>query len=256
MLEALRELEAALEAESSAHGRSRLAASHEPPAATTDRLASIFDSLAAGHVSTRHPRYFGPPHPAPDPSAVVARALAAAFNPQLATRSHSPWPVDVEASLLRALGERFGLPPDEIEGTFTQGGAESNLTAIVCAAIDRLEGFAEGGARGLDRGPAIYASTEAHATIARAAKIAGLGSRAVRRVPVDAQGKLKVSALREALRRDRAIDARPFMIVATAGTTSEGAIDPLEEMSQIARREECWLHVDAAWGGLLALVPE
>jgi glutamate/tyrosine decarboxylase-like PLP-dependent enzyme len=100
----------------------------------------------------------------------------------------------------------------------------------------------------------IYASTEAHATIARAARIAGFGDAGVRRVPVDAFGRMKVASLRAAIADDRATGAQPFLIVATVGTTAEGAIDPVEAIADVAEAHACWLHADCAWGGLLAFI--
>jgi glutamate/tyrosine decarboxylase-like PLP-dependent enzyme len=256
LVAALDALADAIDAHAAEEARDPLATPIDAAIDAPADLEAVVDSFARGHVATRHPRYFGPPHPAPSRDAIVARALAAIFNPQLATRAHAPWPVDLEASLLADLGRRYGHDADAIDGVFTQGGAESNLTALALAANERLEGFADGGARALDASPAIYASTEAHATIARAVRVMGLGRRALVAVPVDAAGRMKVDALRAAIRRDRAAGARPFAIVATVGTTSEGAVDPVAPIADVAARERCWLHVDAAWGGLLAFVAE
>jgi glutamate/tyrosine decarboxylase-like PLP-dependent enzyme len=112
------------------------------------------------------------------------------------------------------------------------------------------------GIRSLAGNPTLYTSSEAHPTIARAARAAGLGREAVRVIPADARLRMKPGALRDAIARDRAVGALPFLIVATAGTTAAGTIDPLAEIARVAERERCWLHVDAAWGGLAALVPE
>jgi glutamate/tyrosine decarboxylase-like PLP-dependent enzyme len=213
-------------------------------------------ALAEGIVHPDHPRYFGLFNPAPAGLAVVADALVSAHNPQLATRGHAPWPVAVEDRLIGALGERFGWPFAETRGTFTSGGGESNTTALLCALTAAFPDVGEDGVRSLPGEPLVYVSTEGHATVARAARVAGLGRNAVRAVPADAHGRMKPAALRQAVANDRARGGLPFLIVATAGTTSSGAIDPLAETATIAERERCWMHVDAAWGGLAALVPE
>jgi glutamate/tyrosine decarboxylase-like PLP-dependent enzyme len=219
-------------------------------------IEAVARALREGQVHTAHPRYFGPFNPAPAALAVLAEALVAAHNPQLATRGHAPWPVAVEEHLLRAIGERFGYTPEAVEGTFTSGGAEANATALLVALAAAFPEVGSRGVRSLPGEPTLYTSSESHPTIARAARAAGLGREAVRVIPADARSRMKPGALREAIARDRAAGALPFLIVATAGTTAAGAIDPIVELASVAERERCWLHVDAAWGGLAALVPE
>jgi glutamate/tyrosine decarboxylase-like PLP-dependent enzyme len=221
-----------------------------------EALAQAAAALREGAVRATDPRYFGPFHPSPAVLGVIAAALVAAHDPQLATRSHAPWPVAVEARLIRALGARFGWDEAKADGLFTGGGAESNLTALLLALFHAFPAAQKGGLRALDANPVAYASAEAHPTIARAARIAGLGDDAVRAVTVDARGRMKLPALRAAIARDRAAGGRPFLIVATAGTTATGAIDPLPALAEVAAAHACWLHVDAAFGGLLALIPE
>jgi glutamate/tyrosine decarboxylase-like PLP-dependent enzyme len=187
---------------------------------------------------------------------VLGQALAAGVNPQLATRGHAPFPLAVEERVLRALGTRFGWDEGEVDGVFTSGGAEANTTALLAALTAAHPALATGGVRALTGVPTVYVSTEGHPTVTRAARMCGLGTDAVRRIPVDAALRMKVGALSEALRRDRAAGALPTLIVATAGTTAAGSIDPLEPIAAVAARERVWLHVDAAWGGLAAFVPE
>lgn len=212
--------------------------------------------LRCGAVRTDHPRYFGLLHQAPMENAVAAAALVAAHNPQLAVRSHAPFAVDVEDHLVRMFGERFGYDRAELGGTLTSGGAEANATALFAALADKCPAWAERGVRALAGDPKIYVSVEAHPTVMRAARLAGLGTAAVRVVPVDRAHRMKIPALKDLLRRDVAEGAWPFMVVATAGTTSAGGVDDLAAIAAVARGFGAWLHVDAAWGGLLALVPE
>jgi len=217
-------------------------------------LERVAHELEHGQVHTGHPAYFGLFNPAPAALSIIADALVAAFNPQLATRSHAPFAVDIEDQLLRAFAGRFGFA--EGEGAFTSGGAEANTTALLAALTTAFPEVSERGVRALSGDPCLYVSAEAHPTIARAARVAGLGSAAVRVIPCDARLRMKTGALREAIARDRKAGALPFMIVATAGTTSAGTIDPLDELADLAERASLWLHVDAAWGGMLALIPE
>jgi aromatic-L-amino-acid/L-tryptophan decarboxylase len=102
----------------------------------------------------------------------------------------------------------------------------------------------------------LYASEEAHATIAEAADMMGLGERAVRPIPTDDELRMRVAALEAAVADDLAAGMRPFCIVATAGTTATGAIDPIPAIADVCERHGLWLHVDAAYGGAAALAPE
>lgn len=221
-----------------------------------EALERVAQELERGIMHPNHPRYFGLFNPATAALAVIGDALASAENPQLATRSHAPWPVAVEERLVAEIGQRFGIPAGEGGGAFTSGGGEANLTALTCALARTFPEVHARGLRSLSGSPRVYVSAEGHATVARAAKLSGLGSDAVVRVTVDAHQRMKPAALAGAMAEDRAQGALPFLVVATVGTTSSGAIDPLPEIARVAERERCWLHVDAAWGGLAALVPE
>lgn len=223
------------------------------PGAVLEDVARYLDE---GTVHTDHPRYFGLFNPAAATLAVIGDALASGFNSQLATRDHAPFPVAIEERLIGELGALFGWERASTFGAFTAGGGEANATALQCALERAFPDVGERGVRALSGEPRLYVSAEGHATVGRAARLAGLGARAVRVVPADGAQRMKTSALREAIAADRAEGALPFLVVATAGTTSTGAIDPLRESAAIAERERCWFHVDAAWGGLAALVPE
>ncbi len=226
------------------------------PREPRELVEEVFRALEGGVVPIDHPRYFGLFNPAPAALAVVADALVSGLNPQLATRGHAPWPVAAEEELVRELGVRFGWAREETRGTFTTGGGEANLTALLAALHAAFPEVAARGVRAIPGEPRLYVSSEGHATIARAARVAGLGAESVRAIPADAQCRMKTPALRAAIAADRAAGHLPFFVVATAGTTSSGSIDPIAEIATIAERSGCWLHLDAAWGGLAALVPE
>ena len=233
--------------------------SDEDPFAVARRpeavLAALADGLREGAVSTSSPRYFGHFTTAPSEVALRASAIANEMNPQLATRSHARFAADVEELTVRALASRFGYAPSVVDGTFTSGGAEANATALALALARAFPDIARRGLRALAGDPVLYVSNEGHASITRAARLAGLGSDAARIVPVDRKLRMKPAALGDAIARDRARGAIPFLVVATAGTTSGGSIDPISEIAAIAERAGLWLHLDAAWGGLAAFVP-
>jgi glutamate/tyrosine decarboxylase-like PLP-dependent enzyme len=228
----------------------------QTPLQPLEALELAAAGLREHQVHTPHPRYFGLFNPAPTAMGIVADALVAAFNPQMAAWSHSPLAAEIELHLARAFGARFGWDPATTDGVFASGGAEANHTAVLTALVHAFPGFAEQGVRSLPRAPVLYASSEAHHSLLKAARLCGLGTAAVRAIPADAALKLDVAALERQIATDRAAGLDPFFVVATLGTTSAGVLDPISAIAELARREHLWLHADAAWGGAVVIVPE
>jgi glutamate/tyrosine decarboxylase-like PLP-dependent enzyme len=226
----------------------------QTPRPPLDAVRFVVEALWASQVHTSNPRYFGLFNPAPSAMGVVADTLTAAFNPQLAAWSHAPFANEVEMHLIRALGEKFGYT--EGDGTFASGGAEANHTAVICALVSRFPEFSRHGLRALPGQPAIYISQQAHHSFLKAARATGLGTDAIREVPVRDDPTMDAVQLSKMLARDSQAGLVPTLLVATAGSTSAGAIDGLPELAAIAREHALWFHVDAAWGGAAALVPE
>jgi glutamate/tyrosine decarboxylase-like PLP-dependent enzyme len=206
--------------------------------------------LEHGVTHMTHPRYFGLFNPAPTFPAQCADRIAAAFNPQLATATTSPVAIAIEAHVIAQVARRAGLPADTA-GHFTSGGAEANFTALVCALTAANDGFAAKGARVFAGQPVFYISKESHLAWFKIAHQAGIGRDAVRLVATDGSGRLDPAALTVMIAADRAVGHVPVMIVATAGTTNAGMIDPLAECAEIARVHGLWFHIDAAWAGAL-----
>lgn len=225
---------------------------HAPHAA----LEFAADSLRAFQVHTTHPRYFGLFNPAPTTMGIAADALVAAFNPQLAAWSHSPFAAEVERHLIQAFAVRFGYEIKEADGTFCSGGAEANHTALLAALVARFPNFADEGLRGLTQQPVFYVSSQTHHSLTKAARFCGLGTNAIRTVNTDANFRMCVDDLAKQIEIDRRNNFAPFLVVATAGTTNGGTIDDLAATAELAVREKLWFHVDAAWGGAAAFVPE
>jgi glutamate/tyrosine decarboxylase-like PLP-dependent enzyme len=213
-----------------------------------DVLAWTIESMMHGVVHINHPRYFGLFNPAPTFPAQCADRIAAIFNPQLATATTSPFPVEIEAHVISAIAARAGLPPDS-SGHFTTGGAEANYTALICALTAAEAGFAQLGARAFAGAPVFYVSRESHLAWLKIAHQAGIGRDAARLVATDGSGRMDPAALDAAITADLAAGHVPVMIAATAGTTGGGMIDPLRVCAEIAGRRGLWFHVDAAWGG-------
>lgn len=236
--------------------RSAESINFDDPLSPVEALRRVVEALARDQVHTPHPRYFGLFNPAASTMGIAADALAAAYNCQLAAWSHSPFAVEVERRLIRFLGGVFGYGEAAADGTFTSGGAEANHTALIAALADRLPTFASGGIRSVDGDPVFYISSQSHHSFVKAARFCGLGESSMREVPVDRRFRMDVDRLRAMIARDREAGRLPFMVVATAGTTSGGVIDPLTAVADVAEAERLWYHVDAAWGGAAMLVPE
>jgi glutamate/tyrosine decarboxylase-like PLP-dependent enzyme len=228
----------------------------ERPLPPAEAVRFAVEGLRNFGVQTPHPRYFGLFNPAPTTIGIAAETLVAAFNPQTGAWGHHPFGVQLERSLLRAFSAKFGYDPGLADGILTVGGSEGNHTAIATALASAFPEIEKGGLRSLRGQPTVYASTESHHSLHKAVRLCGLGANALRAVPVDEYLRMDPNRLSEAIRKDRAAGSLPFLIVATAGTTNAGVVDPLAEIAAVAAQEANWLHVDAAWGGAAALVPE
>jgi glutamate/tyrosine decarboxylase-like PLP-dependent enzyme len=220
------------------------------PRPIDELLAWTVERMEQGVVHVTHPSYFGLFNPSPTFPSQCADRIAASFNPQLATSTTSPVPVEVEAHVIRAVAVRAGFPP-QAAGHFTSGGSEANYTALISALTKSNPDFASDGSRAFQGPPVFYVSRESHLAWVKIAHQAGIGRSAVRLVPTDGCGRMDPHALGCALDHDRQRGFVPVMIVATAGTTNAGMIDPLAECVQLARSVNAWYHIDAAWGGAL-----
>ncbi|WP_428483898.1 pyridoxal phosphate-dependent decarboxylase family protein [Rhodopila sp.] len=220
------------------------------PVPFADLLGWTVAQMEHGLVHMNHPRYLGLFNPAPTFPAQCADRIAATFNPQLATATTSPAAVAIEAHVARSLARRAGLPPGAV-GHFTSGGSEANETALICALTQGEPGFATTGSRAFSGQPVFYISQDSHLAWIKIAHATGIGRSAVRLVATDGTGRMSVEALSAAIAADRREGCIPVMVVATAGTTNAGMIDPLGACGDIARQAGVWYHVDAAWGGAL-----
>ena len=220
------------------------------PQPLEDVLRWTNSQLEHGVVHMTHPRYFGLFNPNPSFPAQCADRIAGAFNPQLASSKTSPVAVDIEAHVIRLFAQKAGLPADA-GGHFTSGGSEANFTALVCALTRADGGFAADGARAFEGPPTFYVSRESHLAWIKIAHETGIGRDAVRLIPTDGKGRMDADALIKTIKQDRAKGFIPVMVVATAGTTGSGMIDPLMACASVAKEHGVWYHVDAAWGGAL-----
>ncbi len=197
----------------------------------------------AGRID--HPRFFAFIPSSPTWPSVLGDFLATGFNVFQGTWLESAGPSQLELVVLDWFRSWLGLP-GTTEGVLTSGGSAANLVALVTAR-ERA---------GNPPDPVVYMSDQGHSSLERAVRVAGLGPGAVRKVATDGFFRLDLEALRRAIQEDRQAGRTPLCVCGNAGATNTGAVDPLAETAALCREEGLWFHVDAAYGGFAALVPE
>jgi aromatic-L-amino-acid/L-tryptophan decarboxylase len=231
------------------------------PAAGTDPaelMRRATDLFARYSTFNGHPRFFGYITAGPAPLGVLSELLAATVNANCGAWSLSPLATEIERRTVRWIAELLGYPTNA-GGLFVSGGNMANIVAVWAARAARAgwnvreRGITPPEGRG---DLVLYASTETHTWIQKAAELCGLGTRAVRWIPVDSEHRMRVEALRERIRADRVAGFTPLLVVGTAGTVSTGAIDPLQDIAEVCKDEDLWFHVDGAYGAPAAMLPE
>jgi glutamate/tyrosine decarboxylase-like PLP-dependent enzyme len=178
--------------------------------------------------------------------AALGDFLAAVSNKYAGIFFTGPGAVRMENMLLRWVADLVGYPA-AAGGNIASGGSIANLAAIATARDAH-------GLKGADYASAVvYLTSQAHHCLEKALRLAGMGETQVRAVPTDDRFRMRPDALAAAIAADRARGLRPWLVIAAAGTTDTGAVDPLDTIATIARRERCWFHVDAAYGGFFLL---
>lgn len=210
-------------------------------------VAETIAGLLPYGVGNTHPRFFGWVHGAGTPTSLLAEIGAAAMNANLGGRDHGA--IHVERQVVDWCRVLMGFPAGA-SGLIVSGTSLATVIALK-AARDRALGAASARAGGARAARLVgYTSERTHACVARAFDILGLGSDALRKLPVDAAYRLDLAALNAAIDRDRAAGNTPFALIGTAGSVDLGAIDPLDSLADIAAREGLWYHVDGAFGAL------
>ncbi|HWS53884.1 MAG TPA: pyridoxal-dependent decarboxylase [Pyrinomonadaceae bacterium] len=214
--------------------------------------------IAAHSRRNNHPRMFGYVASPAAPVGALANLLASALNSNVTSWRSAPAPTEVERTVVRWLAEMVGYAGagEDCGGLLTSGGSMANLNALFVAhrAREPRGGDGRGASRrglwGAGAPATLYASDQVHLSIPKAADVLGLGREQVRVVPSGDDFRMDVRALAEMIEADRRAGARPFCVVATAGTVSTGAVDPLDGVARVAREQGLWLHVDGAYGAL------
>ena len=216
-------------------------------------LAEATTLLVENSTFNAHPRFFGYITAPAAPIGILGDLLASAINANCGGWTLSPMASEIEQQTIRWIAELIGYSPGAA-GILVSGGNVANFTAILAARAAAMEGVRE---RGLDaRRPLLYASAETHTWIQKAADLSGLGTDAIRWIPVDAELRMDVDALSSQLQADIAAGHVPIAVIGTAGSVSTGAVDPLDRIADVCRAHRVWFHVDGAYGGFAAALPE
>ena len=221
----------------------------DQPVSDTELLETC-RQLVRGSMNPAHPRYMGHMDPLPSISSVMGSLVTAAVNNNVLSREMSPIFSELEQQLMRELALLFGLP-ETAGGMLQSGGTLCNLQALTVARNSQLglKDVHENGLIQLTSQPVIFASELCHSSIQKSAMILGLGTEAVLPVKVDDQCRICPKALQNSITQARQSGQLPFAVVATAGTTVTGNIDPLSAIAKICQNEKLWFHVDASYGG-------
>lgn len=200
-----------------------------------------------------HPRFYGYITSSPAPLGMLAELLAASVNPNVGAWNLSPMATEIEVQVIRWLAQFIGYPAD-CGGLLVSGGNMANLTCFL-AARSAMTGW-DIRKQGVAAGPSlcVYASSETHTWIHKAADLAGLGTDAIRWI--SSNGKMNLDELEACYRQDLSAGRQPFLVVGSAGTVSTGAVDPLPALAAFCRERKLWFHVDGAYGAFAAALPD
>jgi glutamate/tyrosine decarboxylase-like PLP-dependent enzyme len=219
-------------------------------------LAEFTPLLFEHSLHNGHPRFFGYITSSAAPLGALADLLAAGINQNCGLRHLSPAANEIERQTVDWLAELIGFPRP-CGGIMVSGGNVANILALFAARRSglpwdvRSEGLLA--SRGL---PRVYCTQETHTWIQKAVDVAGLGTNAIHWLESDAAHRMRPEVLERAIGRDLEAGQLPFMVVATAGQVSTGAIDPLADIAEVASRNDLWFHVDGAYGAPAACLPE
>jgi len=224
-------------------------------AASSDQIANMLRTIVANCISVTHPYTIAHLHCPPLLASLAAEVVISALNQSMDSFDQAPIATVIDQKLVEWLCRQAGLP-GTADGTFTTGGSQSNYMGLLLARDAFLQkqwswSAQESGLPPEARKLRILCSEVSHFTVEKSASQLGLGTDSVIRVPVDDRFRMDPRGLRKAVHELRAQNLLPMAIVATAGTTDFGSVDPLPELAAIAREAGAWLHVDAAYGGAL-----
>lgn len=218
-----------------------------------DAILRDFEQIVMPAVTHwNHPSFFAYFACTGSTPAILGEMLAAALNTNGLHWKTSPAVAELEQVSLGWLRQWMNLP-DEFFGIIYDTASVSSFHAI-CAARDKFDPAAR--ENGQQPGLVMYTSDQSHSSIEKGAIAAGIGHKNVRRIPSDSSFKMRVDKLREAIEHDKAAGLKPFLVVATLGTTSSTSVDPIDEIADLCATHNLWLHADTAYAGVCAILPE
>lgn len=232
----------------------------DPPAKPEPLLKAIDDLdrvITPANTHWNHPAFFGYFSITGSMPGILGELVAAAYNVNGMLWKTSPAATELEEVVLHWLLQMLGLPPEWF-GIVQDTASVASLCAIAAARESLGLRIREEGMAGRANLPRLrlYTSEQAHSSIEKGAIVLGIGQQGVRKIPVDSEFRMKADALESAIREDLAAGWRPFCVCATVGTTSTTSIDPVPAIADICEYYQIWLHVDAAYGGSAAILPE
>jgi len=224
------------------------------PGLLLDETAQL---LFAHSLLNGHPRFFGYITAPPAPIGILGDFLAAALNPNVGAWTLSPAATEIESQTVQWIASLIGYPVN-CGGLLVSGGNMANFVCFLAARAAKAGWDIRENGVSADSGRRlrVYGSIETHTWIQKAADISGLGTRSIRWIATDEKLRMDVEALRRQIERDTAAGDVPCLAVGTAGSVSTGAVDPLPEISALCKEYGVWFHVDGAYGGFAAAVPE
>ena len=226
----------------------------EAGAPFSELLKEFDEVLLPGVTHWNHPGFFAYFSITGSAPGVFGEILASALNVNAMVWRSSPVGTELEEHALACLRDLLGLPP-LFDGTINDTASSSTLHALAAAREEGMPEAWENGLSGAPRGR-FYTSDQAHSSVEKAVITLGFGRGGTRKVPTDGQFRMDPGALRAAIEEDLGAGVRPLGVVATLGTTSTTSVDPIADIAAIAKEFGIWLHVDAAYGGPAAALPE
>jgi aromatic-L-amino-acid/L-tryptophan decarboxylase len=212
------------------------------------------DLLFEHSLFNGHPRFWGYITSSSAPIGALAELLAAVVNPNVGAWLLSPMASEIEAQTVRWIAELLSYPSD-CGGLFVSGGNMANIVCFLAARQAKAAGNVRESGMSHQR-LRVYCSKETHTWVQKAADITGLGTDAIRWMPVDDEQRMSLPTLKEQIAADIVSGDKPFLVIGTAGTVSTGAIDGLGEIAAICQEFDLWFHVDGAYGGFAAMLPD
>lgn len=222
----------------------------EDPAAIYEQF---FTQVLPYNTENAHPRFWSWVQGGGTPLGMLADMLASGMNTNVSIGDHMP--MYVEKQVIDWSKEMMGFPATA-GGILLSGASLANITALVVARNHFHDQVRKKGLQAVPAQMTMYGSAETHNCVIKGVEVIGIGSDNFRKVPVDADYRVRVDLLRHLIREDREAGLLPFCIVGNAGTVNTGSIDPLDELAAVAREEGLWFHVDGAFGAIPKILPE